>query len=65
MFTKGFYILGFDLTPDRDADEEPRQGNVRIEARFKELLSEHVTCILYAKIPGHIKINSSRIVTVE
>ena len=22
MFTKGFYILGFDLTPDREADEE-------------------------------------------
>jgi len=30
MFTKGFYILGFHLTPDREADEEhislPRQG---------------------------------------
>jgi len=22
MFTKDFYILGFDLTPDREADEE-------------------------------------------
>jgi hypothetical protein len=22
MFTKGFYILGFNLTPDRKADEE-------------------------------------------
>ena len=21
MFSKGYYILGFDLTPDRDADE--------------------------------------------
>jgi hypothetical protein len=35
MFTKGFYILGFDLTPDREADEEdvslPLQGNVSIE----------------------------------
>ena len=34
MFTHGFY-----LTPDLEADEEhislPRQGNVRIEARFK------------------------------
>jgi len=42
MFTNGFYILGFDLTPDTEADEEhislPRQGNVRIEARFKEPL---------------------------
>jgi len=22
MFTKDFYVLGFDLTPDREADEE-------------------------------------------
>ena len=40
MFTKGFHVLGFDLTTDKDADEEhtrlPRQGNVRIEARFKK-----------------------------
>ena len=44
MFTRGFYILGFDLTPDREADEKhislPRQGNVRIEARFKKPLPE-------------------------
>ena len=29
MFTKGFYVLGFDLTPDKEVDEEhiglPRQ----------------------------------------
>jgi hypothetical protein len=35
MYTKGFCVLGFDLTPDRETDEEhispPRQGNVRIE----------------------------------
>jgi hypothetical protein len=69
MFTKGFYILGFDLTPDREADEEhislPRQGNVRIEARFKKPLPEPVTCILYAEFPGHIEIDNSRNVTVE
>ena len=39
IFTKGFFVLGFDLTPDREADEEhislPCHGNVRIEARFK------------------------------
>jgi len=38
IFTNGFYILGFDLTPDTEADEHislPRQGNVRIEALFK------------------------------
>jgi hypothetical protein len=51
------------------ADEEhislPRQGNVRIEARFKKPLPEPVTCILYAEFPGYIEIDSSRNVTVE
>ena len=40
IFTKGLCVLGFDLTPDRKADEEhislPRQGNVRSDARFKK-----------------------------
>jgi len=39
MFTKRFYLLGFDLTLDMEADEEhvslSRQRIVRIEARFK------------------------------
>ena len=69
MFTNGFYVLGFDLTPYRKADEEhislPRQGNVRIEARFKKPLPETVTCILYAEFPGHVEIDNSRNVTVE
>ena len=55
MLTKGFYNLGFDLTPDREADEEhislPRQGNVRVEARFIKPLPEPLTCILYPEFP--------------
>jgi len=69
MFTKFFYVLGFDLTPDSEADEEhissPRQGNVRIEACFKKPLPEPVTCVLYAEIPGYIDTDHSRNVTVE
>jgi hypothetical protein len=68
MFTKGFYVLGFDLTPDRDVDEHislPRQRNMRIEAGFKKPLPEPVTCILYAEFPGHVEIYNSRNVTVE
>jgi len=42
MFNNGFYVLVFDLTPDKEGDREhislPRQGNVRIEARFKKPL---------------------------
>jgi len=69
MFTKNFYVFGFDLTPDREADGEhiclPRQGNVRKDARFKKPLPEPVTCILYAEFPGHIEIDHSRNITVE
>ena len=69
MFTKGYYISGFDLTPDRETDEEhvslPRQGNVRIEARFKKPLPEPVSWTLYAEFHGHVKIDNSRNVTVE
>ena len=69
MFTKGYYILYFDLTPDREAGKErirlPRQGNVRIQARFKKPLLEPVTCILYAEFPGHVEIDNSRKITVE
>ena len=69
MFTKGLYVLGFDLTPEKEADEKhisfPRQENVRNEARFKKPLPEPVTCILYAEFPGHIEIDNSRNVKVE
>jgi hypothetical protein len=56
--------LEFDLTADKEADEEhtslPRQGNLRIEERFKKPLPAPVTCILYAEFPVHIKIDNSR-----
>jgi len=62
-------VLGFYLTPDREADEEhislPRQGNVRIEERFRKPLPEPVTCILFAEFPGHVEIDNLKNVTVE
>jgi hypothetical protein len=69
MFTMCFYVLGFDLTPYREADEEHIsllcQGNVRILARFKKPLPEPVTCILNAEFSGHVEMDNSRNVTVE
>ena len=60
MFTNGFYILGFDLTPDREADEEyislPCQGNVRIISLFKKPLPETVTCIFMLNSPDTLKL---------
>jgi len=62
MFTKGFYVLGFDLTRDREADEEHiilrRQENVRIEARFKTPMPEPVTCNLYAEFTDTSKLTT-------
>ena len=50
MFTKGYYILSFDLTPDGKSDEEhislPRQGKVRIEARLKKKQVQSTTVLL-------------------
>ena len=61
---QGYYILGFDLTTDREADEKhislPRQGNVRIEARFKKPLPETVTCIFMLN-----SLDTSRLTTLE
>jgi len=69
MFTKCFYILGFDVTSDTGADEKHisfhHQGNVRIEAHFKKPFSEPETCILYAEFAGHIEIDYSGNVEVE
>jgi hypothetical protein len=69
MFTKGFYFLGFDLTPDGEADKDyislSRQDNVRIVVRFNKSLPEPVTCILYAEFPGRFEIDNARNVTVE
>jgi len=64
MFTKVFFVLGFDLTPEREAESLPRQENVRIEARFKKPLPEPARCILYAEFPGHIDIGNSRKFTI-
>jgi len=68
-FSKFFYVSGFDLTPDREVDEEhiclPRQGIILIEARFKNPPSEPVKCFLCAEFPGHIEIDQSGNITVE
>jgi hypothetical protein len=55
MFTKCLYVLGFDLTPDREADEEhvslPSQRNVRIEAPFKKTSTRTCHVHFVCRIP--------------
>ena len=63
ILTKDFYVLGFDLTPDRKADEEyislPRQGSARIEARFKKPLPEHVDPFRLGLAQGRLQAEAS------
>ena len=69
MFTKAFFVLGFDLASERESNEEhiclPPQENVCILALYKKMLREPVTRILYAEFPGNIEIDNSSNITVE
>jgi hypothetical protein len=51
MFIAGYFMMLFDLTPDRAASEGhislPDQVNIRLELLFDKPLSEAITCLLY------------------
>ena len=63
MFTKGFYLLGFCLTPNSDAHEEhitlPRKEMCVSRHALKKTLPEPVTGILYAEFPGPFQFDNS------
>jgi len=51
MYISGYFMLLFDLTPDREASEghtsHPDNGNIRVELKFSKTLPERITCIFY------------------
>jgi hypothetical protein len=51
MYIAGYFMLLFNLTPDRGASEghasQPDSGNIRIEIKFAKPLSDALTCLLY------------------
>jgi len=51
MYINDYFMLLFDLTPDRGASEAhtsfPKNGNIRIELLFSKQLPESITCLLY------------------
>jgi hypothetical protein len=69
MYIAGYFMLLFDLTPDRGASEchisHPTNGNIRIEARFKDALPDAVTCLLYMKYDNCVRIDKNRAVTTD
>ena len=50
MYINGYFMLLFDLTPDRAASEghasQPDNGNIKVELRFAKPLPDSVTCLL-------------------
>ena len=69
MFVNGYFMLLFDLTPDRGASEGhtslPEQGNIRVELKFAKPLPEAITCLLYLEFDNSVLINLARNVTTD
>jgi hypothetical protein len=69
MFLNGYFMLLFDLTPDRSASAShkflPDNGVVRIEMRFAKPLPDPITCLLYLEYDNTMLIDASRTVTID
>jgi hypothetical protein len=69
MFKAGYFILLLELNPDRGASEchtsYLKNGNIRIEAAFKEALTGAVTCLLCMEYENCVRIDKIREVTTD
>jgi hypothetical protein len=64
MYIARYFMLLFDLSPDRAASEvhtsHPDNGNIRIELRFAKDLPDAITCVLYLEFDNSVRIDYSR-----
>jgi hypothetical protein len=69
MYINGYFMLLFDLTPDRAASEEHAShsdnGNIRVELKFSKALPDPITCIFYLEFDNSIQIDYLRRVTKD
>jgi len=69
MYINGYFMLLFDLTPDKSASEghtsHPENGNIRIERKFNKPISEAITCLLYLEYDNSVHVDFSRKVTTD
>jgi len=69
MYINSYFMLLFDLTPDRGASEghksHPEKGNIRIELKFNKPLPEATTCLLYLEFDNSVLIDFARTVTTD
>lgn len=68
LFKDKYFILPVNLTPDFDTNSNclniPRQGVVKVEAKFQSSLTETLTCIVLCQSDGLITIDGDRNVKV-
>jgi hypothetical protein len=69
MYIAGYFMLLFDLTPDRAASEghtsHPDNGNIRIELKFAKDLPDAITCLLYLEYDDSARMDYSRTVSTD
>jgi len=69
MYRHGYFMLLFDMMPDRAASEghasQPNNGNIRIELRFAKPLPDSITCLLYLAFDNTISIDRERKVSKD
>jgi hypothetical protein len=69
MFINGFFMLLFDLTPDRAASERhtsyPDNGSIRIDVKFANPLPDAIICLLYMEYDNTVRVDYSRTVSTD
>jgi hypothetical protein len=69
MYITRYFMLLFDLTPDKSAAEghtsHPDSVNIRIEVEFANPLSEALACLLYLEHDNCVRIDAKRFLTTE
>jgi hypothetical protein len=70
MYIKGFFLLAFDLNPDRAASEghtsHLQSGSIRVDIRvdirYSAALTEAATCLLYLQYDNCVRIDQLKTV---
>ena len=69
LFIKGYFMLVFDLTPDRAASEghysNPENVHIRTDTKFDKALPDPVTCLLYLEHDNSVRVDLLRNVTTD
>ena len=69
IYINGYFMLLYDLTPERCASEAytslPENGNIRIKLQFSKPLPESIICLLYLEYDSSVLIIFSRQVTTD